>query len=275
MTETRAARFAPGSLAAAAAGDLDAERDRLAYLARVTETMIGTLDTGESATRLAELAVSRLCDWAIVVVGPEDGRAGEEGRAHRDPARRARRRHLPRRPAAGDPAGQPDRHRLAHRAAGAAGADRRRSGSSPTLPTDEVRAAWRRLDTTSAVVVPSARPRRDVRRPGPDEQRRPAAAHRPGDRHGGGGRPARRTGTGQRPPLRAQLAVAETLQRSLLHPADARGPPAAARSRCATGRRRGTRRSAATGTTPSPNPMAPPHWSSVTSWGTTSRRRRR
>ena len=49
----------------------DAERDRLAFLAQVTETMIGTLDTGESATRLAELAVARLCDWAIVVLGPE------------------------------------------------------------------------------------------------------------------------------------------------------------------------------------------------------------
>ena len=71
------------------AGPGDAERDRLAFLAMVTETMIGTLDTGESATRLAELAVARLCDWAVVVITGDDGRPAEEGRAHRDPACRA------------------------------------------------------------------------------------------------------------------------------------------------------------------------------------------
>ena len=152
VTDTRTARFAPGSLAAAAAG-LDAERDRLAYLARVTETMIGTLDTGESATRLAELAVARLCDWAIVALGPEDGRAGEEGRAHRDPARRR----------------DVDTYRdgrLRVTRPDTPIAIALRTGRpvqlapieaervEPTLPTEEVRAAWRRLDTTSAVVVP-------------------------------------------------------------------------------------------------------------------------
>ena len=152
MTDTGTARFAPGSLAAAAAG-LDAERDRLAYLARVTETMIGTLDTGESATRLAELAVARLCDWAIVVLGPEDGRAGEEGRAHRDPARRSDvdtyrdgrlRVTRPDNPiAVALRTGRPVQ---------LAPIDDERV--KPTLPTEEVRAAWQRLDTTSAVVVP-------------------------------------------------------------------------------------------------------------------------
>jgi sigma-B regulation protein RsbU (phosphoserine phosphatase) len=51
--------------------------------------MIATLDTGRSATRLVELAVSRLCDWAVVALVGEHGGAGEQTSAHRDPARRA------------------------------------------------------------------------------------------------------------------------------------------------------------------------------------------
>src|SRR4051812_40856247 len=65
------------------------DRDRLRFLAEVSEAMITTLDTGESATQLAELAVSRLCDWAVVALIGEDGGPGEEAWAHRDPARRA------------------------------------------------------------------------------------------------------------------------------------------------------------------------------------------
>src|SRR3954464_6527145 len=71
-----------------AEADNPADRDRLRFLAEVSEAMIATLDTGESATRLAELAVSRLCDWAVVALVGEDGGPGEEAWAHRDPARR-------------------------------------------------------------------------------------------------------------------------------------------------------------------------------------------
>src|SRR4051794_37453260 len=150
VTDSGTVRFTPGFLATA---ETDEERDRLAYLARVTEGMIGTLDTGESATRLAELAVSRLCDWALVVVGAEDGRPAEEGRAPREPALRRDvdtyrdgrvQVNRPDNPiAVALRTGRPvqlaplDRYRIL-----------------PTLPTDEVREAWERLDTTSAVIVP-------------------------------------------------------------------------------------------------------------------------
>jgi sigma-B regulation protein RsbU (phosphoserine phosphatase) len=195
----------------------DAERDRLAYLARVTETMIGTLDTGESATRLAELAVSRLGDWAIVVVGPEDGRAAEEGRAHRDPARRRdvdvyRDRRLP--VTRGD---NPIAVALrTGRPVQLAPLDHDRV--TPTLNTDEVREAWRRLDTTSAVVVP-LRARGDTfgamvlmnsgDRPAHTE-REIATAVEVARRGALALDNARLYGR--------QLAVAETLQRSLLTP---------------------------------------------------------
>jgi sigma-B regulation protein RsbU (phosphoserine phosphatase) len=129
-----------------------AEADRLRFLAEVTETMIGTLDTGESATKLAELAVSRLCDWSVVVLQGEDGAPGEEGRAHRDRS-------------------------LRHAVDLYRDGRLRRSGSTPiatalltgqpvhlrtldefqvglTLPTEEIRDAWRRLDTESATIVP-------------------------------------------------------------------------------------------------------------------------
>ena len=226
VTDTRTARFAPGSLAAAAAG-LDAERDRLAYLARVTETMIGTLDTGESATRLAELAVARLCDWAIVALGPEDGRARGGG---------------PRAPGSGPPAGtwtptatagcrvtrQDTPIAIALRTGRPVQlAPIEAERVEPTLPTEEVREAWRRLDTTSAVVVPLRARGRDVRRPGPAEQRRPAAALRPGDHHGRGGGPAGRTGTGQRPPLRAAAGGRRDAAAQPPESADARRLPAA------------------------------------------------
>src|SRR3954452_8517441 len=65
------------------------DRARLRYLAEVSEAMIATLDTAESAARLAELAVRRLCDWAVVALTGEDGGPGEQASAHGDPARRA------------------------------------------------------------------------------------------------------------------------------------------------------------------------------------------
>ena len=129
------------------------ERERLAFLAEVTETMIGTLHTGESVTRLAELVVPRLCDWAVVTVQGDDGRPGEEGRAHRDPALR------------GDvdtyrdgriPVISPTTPMVVALRTGEpvqlASLDE--PTIATTLPTEPVRAAWRRLDTTSATVIP-------------------------------------------------------------------------------------------------------------------------
>ncbi len=130
-----------------------ADRDRLHYLAEVSETMIATLDTGESAAQLAELAVRRLCDWAVVALAGEDGGPGERAAAHRDPAYRADldtylRGRLP---DAGDDvaligalrSGEPVQiERI------------REHLVAPSLPTEEVRAAWRRLQSTSTLIVP-------------------------------------------------------------------------------------------------------------------------
>jgi sigma-B regulation protein RsbU (phosphoserine phosphatase) len=96
--------------------------------------------------------VSRLCDWAFVSLLGEDGGPGEESWAHRDPARRAdlatyltkRLRNT------GDDvsmvdalvSGQP-----VHMAV-------RQELVAPSLPTEEVRAAWRRLGTSSYTIVP-------------------------------------------------------------------------------------------------------------------------
>src|SRR3954453_6107169 len=128
------------------------ERDRLRFLAEVSEAMITTLDTGESATQLAELTVSRLCDWAVVALVGEDGGPGEEAWAHRDPARsadldtylRGRLRDIGNDVAmvdallSGEPVHVPIDHEF----------------FAPSLPTEEVRAAWQRLDPTSCTIVP-------------------------------------------------------------------------------------------------------------------------
>ncbi len=125
---------------------------RLRFLAEVSEAMIATLDTGESATRLAELASSRLCDWAFVALAGEDGGAGEEAWAHRDPARRADLDDY----VAG---------RLRNTGDDAAMVEALLTGEpvqlttidqdlvAPSLPTDGVRAAWRRLYATSCTIV--------------------------------------------------------------------------------------------------------------------------
>jgi serine phosphatase RsbU (regulator of sigma subunit) len=133
--------------------EADENADRLRFLAEVSEAMISTLDSGESATRLAELAVARLCDWAFIVLTGEDGGPGEEAWAHHDSARR----------------GNLDiylRGRLRDTGNDAAMVDALLSGEpvqlttidqelvASSLPTEEVRAAWRRLDTTSCTIVP-------------------------------------------------------------------------------------------------------------------------
>ena len=129
------------------------EADRLRFLAEVSEVMIDTLDSGASATRLAELAASRLCDWAVVTLAGEGGRRGEQAWAHRDPAARP---HLDtymsgRLRNTGDDAamvqallsGQPVQLTSIDEAA-----------IAPSLPTEAVRTAWRRLRSSSSTIVP-------------------------------------------------------------------------------------------------------------------------
>jgi phosphoserine phosphatase RsbU/P len=129
------------------------EGDRLRFLAEVSEAMIATLDTGESATQLAELAVTRLCDWAVVALIGEDGAPGEEASAHRDPARRA---DLDtylrgRRPDTGDDVAMLDALRSG---APVQVNPIREHLVAPSLRTEEVRTAWRRLASTSTLIVP-------------------------------------------------------------------------------------------------------------------------
>ncbi len=147
---------AAGALTAAdtdAAADGEADRDRLRFLAEVAEAMAANLDQRASATQLARLVLPRLGDWAIVALLGEDGGRGDEAWAHRDPARAAdldtyMRGRL--RGSGDDPAmlhallsGEPvqvttiDQQQVA-----------------PSLPTEPVREAWRRLDLTSATIVP-------------------------------------------------------------------------------------------------------------------------
>ncbi|WP_092195866.1 PP2C family protein-serine/threonine phosphatase [Blastococcus tunisiensis] len=137
-----------------AENDDDIDRDRLRFLAEVSEALTSTLDTGQSAAQLAELVVPQLCDWALVAMLGEDGRpTGEEARAHRNPAGRADLdTYLTRRVRGtgddsplltalltGEPVQLPtiDPELV-----------------DPSLGTEEVRTAWRRLDTTSCTIVP-------------------------------------------------------------------------------------------------------------------------
>ena len=133
--------------------DEDDDVERLRFLAEVSEALITTLDRGETAVQLAKLAVTRLADWAVVALIDEGGSSGEEAWAHRDPAKRAdlatylggRQR------GAGDNAamlnalltGEPVQVPAIHHGLVAA-----------SLTTDEVRAAWERLETTSCTIVP-------------------------------------------------------------------------------------------------------------------------
>jgi phosphoserine phosphatase RsbU/P len=130
-----------------------ADEDRLRLLAEVSEAMISTLDTGESVAKLMDLVVPRLCDWATVTVLGDDGQAVELGRGHRDRERLA----------------DLDTY-LAKRTRGT-GDDSPLAAAlltgepvhldsidpalvEPALGTDEVREAWRRLDSASFTMVP-------------------------------------------------------------------------------------------------------------------------
>ena len=131
----------------------DVDQDRLRFLAEVSEAMIATLDTGESATRLAELVAGRMCAYAVVALVGEDGGPGEEAWAHSDPARR---RDL-----------EAYLHgRLRESSGDTAVVDALLTGEPVQVPTmdpevidrtlltEEVRTAWERLHTTSCTIVP-------------------------------------------------------------------------------------------------------------------------
>jgi hypothetical protein len=129
------------------------DRDRLAYLAEVSDAMIRSLDTGETADRLASLVVPRLADWATVTVLGDDGGAPRTARAHRHPDRLGdldtylvgRLRGARDRPAlmARLLTGQPVQ---------LTSVDPELSGQA--LPSEPVRAAWERLAASSVVVLP-------------------------------------------------------------------------------------------------------------------------
>jgi sigma-B regulation protein RsbU (phosphoserine phosphatase) len=131
-----------------------AENDRLRFLAEVSESMVSTLDPRESVATLVGLVVPRLCDWALVSVLGDDGAPADEGWAHRDPAR----------------ADDLDLY-LSRRVRTAVDdspmATALLTGEPIHLPTidpamvepafsgdEEVRAAWERLDAGSITVVP-------------------------------------------------------------------------------------------------------------------------
>jgi phosphoserine phosphatase RsbU/P len=131
----------------------DADRERLRFLAEVSEAMISTLDTGQSLTKLVELVVPRLCDWAVATLIDENRRPLETARAHRDPRRLA------------DLATYLDQ-------SGDGGDDDSSMASAfftgepihldaipaelvePVLTSEAVRTAWARLDAASFTMVP-------------------------------------------------------------------------------------------------------------------------
>ncbi|ADB74922.1 PP2C family protein-serine/threonine phosphatase [Geodermatophilus obscurus] len=195
-----------------------AEDDRLRFLAEVSESMVSTLDPGESMATLVDLVVPRLCDWALVSVLGDDGDPAGEGWAHRDPALAGDLDlYLSRRVRAADDdnplvkallTGEPIHLPVIDPAM-----------VEPAIGGDEeVRAAWERLDAGSITVVPlraraetfgvlglvngSARP--------PHSEMEIATAVEVARRASLAIDNARLYGR--------QLAVAETLQRSLLTP---------------------------------------------------------
>jgi serine phosphatase RsbU (regulator of sigma subunit) len=115
--------------------------------------MITTLDTGETAFRLAEVVVPRLCDWAAVLLIGDDGGPGEEARSHRDPARRADvDTYLDGRLRGTGDDGPMVEALLSGQPVQIAPLDP--VLIEPSLITADVRAAWERLNTTSMTIVP-------------------------------------------------------------------------------------------------------------------------
>jgi sigma-B regulation protein RsbU (phosphoserine phosphatase) len=128
------------------------DRDQLAFLAEVSDTLIRTLDTGATAEHLARLAVPRLADWATVTLMEEDGRREQTARAHRDPARLADLDAY----LAGRQTGARDRPALM--TVLLSGNPVQVTTVDPALvralPTDELRQTFARLDAASALFVP-------------------------------------------------------------------------------------------------------------------------
>lgn len=131
-----------------------AEDDRLRFLAEVSESMVSTLDPAESVATLVDLVVPRLCDWALVTVLGDDGAPADEGRAHRDPARLADLDlYLRRRVRTATEDNPMVTALLTGEPIHLASIDPELV--EPALGDDpEVRAAWERLDSTSITVVP-------------------------------------------------------------------------------------------------------------------------
>jgi serine phosphatase RsbU (regulator of sigma subunit) len=143
----------PGDVDRAAAAEAGVHRDRLRFLAEVSESLITTLDAGESADQLAGLVVPRLADWATVTVLGDDGGPGRSGRAHRDPARVADvDQYLSGRLAA--PRDQPGLTEMLVAGEPVQLTTIDPELGDPSLPNDGVRAAWRRLDPASCLFVP-------------------------------------------------------------------------------------------------------------------------
>jgi PAS domain-containing protein len=246
------------------------DADRFRFLAEVSEALIASLDTGETATRLAELATGRLCDWAVIALADDAGGVGDRAWAHRDPAMRGDlNTYLTgRRSDTGDDAamidalltGQPVRVPMVHHEVVA-----------PSLPTEAVRTAWRRLDTTSCTVVPlrargetfgavamlnTGTGRRTPTRRSPWPSRSPAAARSRWTTPGS-------TASSRPSPRRCSAACSPT-----------RRNPTTSSCGCATSRPALICTWVGIGTTSCSSPTAPPSPSSATSWATTWTRRR-
>jgi len=197
----------------------DADRERLRFLAEVSEAMISsTLDIDEALQKLMDLVVPRLADWAIVALLGEDRKATGSARAHRDPARVADMNAYLDRPDPGE--GDQDSPLAAAFFTGEPIAVHPIPPEmiADQLTSDEVRAAWQRLDTDSFVIVP-LRARGETfgglvllntRARGPHSEMEIATTVEVARRAGLALDNARLYGQ--------QIMVAETLQRSLLTP---------------------------------------------------------
>ena len=128
----------------------DDSHDRHRLLAEVHEEMALTLDTGEAVDTLAGLVVPRLADWAVVTVADVDGRPLDLARAHRDPRRLPDvARYLDLRGGQSDPA-----MTAALQGGRPVHLPDLRAVVDPAELPDEARAAWARLDPGACTVVP-------------------------------------------------------------------------------------------------------------------------
>jgi sigma-B regulation protein RsbU (phosphoserine phosphatase) len=134
----------------------EADTERLRYLAEVSEAMISTLDTGESISKLVELVVPRLCDWATVSVVGDDGQPYDGGYSHRDPERLADLAfYMENRTRPTAPSDQSNPMAAALLTGEPIHLDSIDPALvEPALGSDEVREAWQRLDAASFTIVP-------------------------------------------------------------------------------------------------------------------------